>query len=186
MEKRKMMAAVVIVIAAFSIIPRIGKSTDIEQRGEELSISIGKHRLIANINGGEIQDSFLIIGQGLRHGDLYFTALLSVIPLNVTEQLNRTYGDFHKCASPGASEAQRSVKTMILYAANHNVEQKLKSIDKLTLAGKSPVIQITYMELKITSHTIKMSGEEIQVTSRDNTPSFLVKDVQLIKKDRFS
>jgi hypothetical protein len=74
---------------------------------------------------------------------------------------------------------------MILYAANHNVEQKLKSIDKLTLAGKSPVIQITYMELKITSHTIKMSGEEIQVTSRDNTPSFLVKDVQLIKKDRF-
>ena len=184
MEMWKIMAALVLVIAAIFIIPRISKSTDIEQQGNELSITVGKHQLTANIVTGELRESFLIIGRGPRSGDLYFTALLSVIPLNTAERLARTYGDFRKCASPGASEAKRSVQPMILYAANRAVEQKLKSINKLKTDGRDPVIQMTYMELMITNHKIKGIGEEIQVTSRDTFPSFFVKDIQIIEKDQ--
>ncbi len=73
---------------------------------------------------------------------------------------------------------------MILYAANRTVEQKLKSINKLKMAGRDPVIQMTYMELMITNHTIKGIGEEIQVTSHDTIPSFFVKDIQITEKDQ--
>ena len=184
MDMRKIMAVLVLVVASICIIPRISKSTDVKQQGNELSITVGKHQLTATIISGEIEESFLIVGNGPCYGDLYFTALLSVIPLNTAEQLARTYGDFRKCSSPGAYEAKKSVIPMILYAANRTVDRKLRSINKLNITDRNPVIQMTYMELNITNHTMKEFGEEIQVTSNGNCSSFLVKDIQLTEKDK--
>ena len=73
---------------------------------------------------------------------------------------------------------------MILYAANRTVDRKLRSINKLNITGRNPVIQMTFMELDITNHTMKEFGEEIQVTSVGNCSSFLVKDIQLTEKDK--
>ncbi len=181
MRMWKIIVFLILVIAAIYTIPRSGKSTDIEQRGKELSITVGKHRLTASIIGCEIRNSFLIIGESCE-GDLFFTALLSVIPLDTAERLARRYGDFRKCNSPGASEGKRSIKSMLLYAANHDVEQRLRCINKLAMAGKNPIIKMTYVELKINSHTVR--GEEIPIVYNSNMHSFLVRDVQLIEEDR--
>ncbi len=180
MKMWKLIVALILVIAAIYIIPRISKSTDIEQRGKELSITVGKHHLTAAIIGHQITNSFLIVGGST--GDLFFTANLAVIPLNTAELLARTYGDFRKCGSQGAYEAQRSVKSMLLYAANYDVERALRKINKLAVAGNNTIIQMTYVQLSIINHTIK--GQEIPIVISSNIPSFLVKDVQIIEEDR--
>jgi hypothetical protein len=180
MKAWKLIVVLVLVIAAIYIIPRSGKSTDIEQRGKELSITVGKHSLTAAIIGHQITNSFLIVGGST--GDLFFTASLAVIPLNTAERLARTYGDFRKCGSQGAYEAQRSIESMLLYAENHDAERTLRRIDKHAMAGNNTIVQMTYVQLNITNHTVR--GREISIVSSGNIPSFLVKDVQIIEKNR--
>ncbi len=178
----KIVVPLVIVVAAIYAVPRIGKSTVIEQDGNQLSIAIGKHRLTADVTSSQITDSFLVIG-GSPRGDMYFTTLLSVIPLDTAERLYRTYGDFRKCGSPGAAEGMRSVIPVLLYADNRNVERKLKKVNKLANAGKDPVIKMTFAQLNITDHKIEHSGQMVQVTSQDSTDAFLVKDVQIVQEE---
>lgn len=71
---------------------------------------------------------------------------------------------------------------MALYAASRKAERTLKKINKLALAGKDPVIKITYAAMEITDHVIEQRGEKIQVVSQDMAPSFLVTDVQLVRE----
>ena len=71
---------------------------------------------------------------------------------------------------------------MLLYAVNHGVERKLRSIDRLALANKNPVIRMTFAELHITNHTVR--GEEIPIVFNSDLRPFLVKDVQIIEEDR--
>ena len=178
----KIVVALVIIVAAIYAVPRIGKSTVIEHNGNQVSMTIGKHHLTASATSNEITDSFLVIG-GFSGGDMYFTTLLSVIPLKTAERLYRNYGDFRKCGSPGAAEGMRSVILVLLYADNYNVERKLKAVNRLANAGKDPVIKMTFVQLNITDHKIEHGDQMVQVTSQDNTDAFLVKDIQIIEKE---
>ncbi len=178
----KIVVPLVIIVAAIYAVPRIGKSTVIEQDGNQLSITIGKHRLTAAVISNQITDSFLVIG-GSPGGDMYFTTLLSVIPLDTAERLYRIYGDFRKCGSPGAAEGMRSVIPVLLYADNRNVERKLKTVNKLANAVKDPVIKMTFAQLNINDHKIEHNGQMVQVTSQDTTDAFLVKNIQIIQEE---
>ena len=178
----KIVVPLVIIVAAIYAVPRIGKSTVIEQDGNQLSITIGKHRLTAAVISNQITDSFLVIG-GSPGGDMYFTTLLSVIPLDTAERLYRIYGDFRKCGSPGAAEGMRSVIPVLLYADNRNVERKLKTVNKLANAVKDPVIKMTFAQLNINDHKIEHNGQMVQVTSQDTTDAFLVKNIQIIQDE---
>ena len=73
---------------------------------------------------------------------------------------------------------------MILYAADRGAERRLKAISRYAAAGKEPVIKMTYTEINITNHIMNYCGEEIQSDFHSNIPFFLVKDVQIIEKDR--
>lgn len=182
MKMWKLLVALVLVVAAMYFIPRSVKSTDIEQSGKNLSIKVGKHQLTAVIIGYQITDSFLVVSKASRRYDAFYTTSLSGIPLNIANQLIQRYGDFRKCSSPGAHIAQKSVKSMLLYAADRNVERKLRSIDKLALANKNPVIRMAFAELHITNHTVR--GEEIPIIFNSDLRPFLVKEVQIIEEDR--
>ena len=177
----KIVVALVLIAVAIYAVPRLGKSTTIEQNGNQVSIAIGQHRLTASTISNEITDSFLVIG-GSPETDMYFTTLLSVIPLNTAELLYRTYGNFRQCSSPGAAEGMRSVIAVLLYADNYDVERKLKKVNRLANAGKDPVIKMTFVQLDITDHQIEHGDEMLQVTSQDDTDAFLVKDIQIIQE----
>ena len=142
----KLLAVLVIVIAAIYIIPRSSKSTDIEQRGKELFITVGEYSLTATIIGHQIQESFLVAGGST--GEMFYSASLAVIPLDTANQLARKYGNFRKCKSQGAYDAMKSVKSMLLYAVNHDVERELRKINKLAVAGNNTIIQMTYEQLR--------------------------------------
>ena len=182
MKVWKIVVPLVIIVAAIYAVPRLGKSTVIEQNGNQVSIAIGEHRLTASAISNEITDSFLVIG-GSPEGDMYFTTLLSVIPLDTAEHLYQMYGDFRKCGSPGAAEGMRSVMPVLLYADNRKVERKLKTVNKLANAVKDPVIKMTFVQLNINDHKIEHNGQMIQVTSQDTTDAFLVKNIQIIQKN---
>lgn len=175
-------AAILAVAAVYFVSQRSG-ATGITQTGDDVSIAIGSHRLQATLASGEFTDSFLVIGGMRGGGELYFSALLSVIPLDTAQALAARYGDFRRCASPGATAGKNSVESMVLYAADGGVKRKLKSINKLALAGKDPIIKMTFSLLEITDHKIKQGGHEIPVQSHDIGPSLLVKEVQLIEED---
>ena len=178
----KIVVPLVIIVAAIYAVPRVGKSTVIEQDGNQLSIAIGRHRLTAAVVSSQITDSFLVVG-GSRGSDMYFTTLLSVIPLDTAERLYRTYGDFRKCSSPGAAEGMRSAIPVRLYADNRSVERKLKTVNKLANAVKNPVIEMTFVQLDINDHKIEYNDEMIQVTSQDTSDAFLVEDIQIIQEE---
>ena len=114
---------------------------------------------------------------------MYFTTLISVIPLDTAEQLARTYGDFRRCGSAGAAEGMRSTIPVFLYADNRRVERKLKKVNKLANAVKDPVIEMTFVQLDINDHEIECNGQMMQVTSEDSTDAFLVKDIQIIQEE---
>ena len=85
----KIAVPLVIIVAAIYTVPRIGKSTVVEQDGNQLSIAIGKHRLTATAVSDQITDSFLVVG-GWRGDDMYFTTLVSpyrVLCTSVTQCL---------------------------------------------------------------------------------------------------
>ena len=124
--------------------------------------------------------SFLVAGGST--GEKFYSASLGVIPIDTAERLARKYGNFRKCQSQGAYAATRSLKSMLLYAANYDVERKLGKINKLAVAGSNIIIQMTYVQLSIINHTIE--GQETPVVITSNIPSFLVKDVQIIEKNR--
>ena len=175
----KLLVVLVIVIAAIYIIPRSGKSTEIEQNGNDLSITVGKYQLTASMVGHQMKKSFLVAGGST--GDKFYSESLAVIPIDTANQLARKYGNFRKCKSQGINEAMRSVESMLLYAANHDVERTLGKINKLAVASSNTIIQMTYVQLNIINHTIK--GQETPVVITSNIPSFLVKDVQIIDKN---
>ena len=181
MKASHILVVVVLVIAAVYFVSQTGGATEIKRAGQDLSISIGRHRLEATVGDREFSDSFLVIG-GMDQGDLYFTAFLSVIPLDTAQRLAEQYGNFRRCGSPGAAAGMRSLEPMALYAANRKVERRLENINKLALAGKDPVIKMTFSLLEMKDHTIKQMGEEIRVVSQEIAPSFLVTDVQLVQE----
>jgi hypothetical protein len=155
----------------------------VTQTGDAVSITIGRHRLEGVALDPEYSDSFLTVG-GMSGGDLFFTAHLSVIELDTAEALAEQYGNFRLCSSPGASAAKRSVYDMALYAADAKVERRLKHINRLALKHKSPVFQMTFVELDITRHIIKQMGHEIDVVSHGAGPFYLVRKIELIEEDR--
>ena len=178
----KITVALVIIVVAIYAVPRLGKSTVIEHNGNQLSMTIGRHHLSASAMSNEITDSFLVVG-GSPGGEVYFTTLLSVIPLKTAERLYRTYGNFRQCDSPGAAEGMQSVIPVLLYADNRNVERKLKAVNKLANAGKDPVIKMTFVQLNITDHKIEYNGQMVPVTSQNDIDAFLVKDIQIIQEE---
>lgn len=181
MKLSHIVVAVVLAVAAVYFIAQKSGASGITQTGDDLSIAIGNHRLQATIASPEFTDSFLVIG-GMQGADLYFSTLLSVIPLDTAQALAERYGNFRLCASPGAAAGKNSIEPMVLYAASGGVKRKLKSINKRALAGKDPVIEMTFSLLDITDHKIEQGGYEIQVQSHDIGPSFLVKEVRVIRE----
>ena len=183
MNCRHILVVIILIIAAIFFKSRISKSTEIERTGNKISIISGKHKITAYVTGYEKTDSFLVFG-GSGNSDLDFTTPFSVIPLHTANLLAQRYGNFFKCASPGAPEAKRNIKSLFLYPANKDVERSIKSIDKLTMNDKNPVIKMTYVELMIADHKFKRYGEEVQFNYYGDFISCLVKDVQLIQEDR--
>lgn len=181
MKLSHVLVAVILALAAIYFVSQRGGATEITQTGNSLSIAIGQYRLQANLGGQEYQDSFLVIG-GIRQGNLYFSTLLAMIPLDTAEQLAERYGDFRQCSSPGASTAKNSVVSMALYAADGTVERTLGKINKLALDGKDPVIAMTFAPLEITDRKIEQGGEEMQMICDDDTDCYLVTDVQLLRE----
>ena len=183
MNSRHILVVIILIIAAIFFKSRISKSTEIERTGNKLLITSGKHKITASIVGYEKTDSFLVFS-GSGNSDLDFTTPFSVIPLHTADLLAQRYGNFFKCASPGASEAKRNVINLFLYPMDSAVERSLKSIDKLLKDDKDPVIKMTYVELIITDHKFKRFGEEVQFDYCGNFTSCLVKDIQLIQEDK--
>ena len=183
MNSRNILIVIILIVAGIFLKSHISKSMEIQRSGNKLSITSGKHKISASIVGSQRTESFLVFG-GSKNSDLDFAFPFSVIEFNTANRLAQRYGDFFKCASPGASEATKNIKSLFLYPENSDIERSLKSIDKLAMNDKNPVIRMTYVELMITDHIIKKYGQEVQLDYRGGFESYLVKEVQLIEEDR--
>lgn len=181
MKLSHILIVAVLAVAAIYFVAQKGSATEIEQSGNDLSITIGNHKLEATKAGPEFTDSFLLVG-GMEGSDFYFSAYLSVIPMETAEMLAQRYGNFRRCGSPGAREGMQSVEQMVLYAANGSVQRKLKKFNKLGLAGKDPVIEMTFHLLEMKGHIIEQGGHTMEVPSHDIGPSFLVTNARLIQE----
>ncbi|UCD48792.1 MAG: hypothetical protein JSW27_14805 [Phycisphaerales bacterium] len=181
MKLTHVLVVIILALAAVYFVSQRGGATEITRTGDSLSIVIGQYRLEARLEGEEFRDSFLVIG-GIRQGNLYFSTLLSVIPLDTAEQLAQRYGNFRRCSSPGARAGMDSVISMALYANDGQVERTLQKVNKLALAGKDPVIAMTFAPLEIMDRKVAHGGEEIPLTTQDDTCCYLVTEAKLVQQ----
>ena len=182
MKSTHVLVAVVLAGAAVYFVSQRGGATEIAQVGDNLEITIGDHRLQATLAGREYHDSFVVVG-GMRQGNVHFDTLLSVIPLEKAQQLAKRYGNFRRCGSAGAREAQDNILPMTLYAANGSVKRTLKKANKLGLAAKSAVIEMTFVPLKIRDHTIQHERGDVKVDLPLHFDSYLVREARIVEKD---
>jgi hypothetical protein len=181
MKLAHVLVVIVLALAAVYFVSQRGGATEITRTADSVSIAIGQYRLEAMLEGEEFRDSFLVIG-GIRQGNLYFTTLLSVIPLDTAEQLAQRYGNFRRCSSPGARAGMDSVIPMALYANDGQVERTLQKVNKLALAGEDPVVAMTFAPMQITGSKIAQGGEEIPFTIQDDTCCYLVTEAKLVRQ----
>ncbi len=181
MKLTYVLIAVVLALAGFYFVAQRGGATEITRTGDSLSIAIGQYRLEGTLEGEEIHDSFLVIG-GMQGGNLYFSTLLSMIPLETAEQLAQRYGNFRRCGSPGARAGMGSVIPMALYANSGAVERTLQKVNRLALAGKDPVITMTFAPVEITNRKVAQGDHEMEFTTQDDTGCYLVTDVKLLRQ----
>lgn len=182
MKPSYVLIAVVLLVAAVYFVSQQGGAAEITQSGNDLSIAIRDHRIQAVVDGPEFTDSFLVIGGMRNTRDLFFSTLLSVIPLDTAEALAEQYGDFRRCSSPGASAGMQSVEPMVLYATSGSVDRTLKKTNKLALAGKDPVIEMSFFLIDITQHTMVKGEHEFDIPECDIGPSFIVTSARLIRQ----
>lgn len=181
MKLTHVLVAIILALAAVYFVAQRGGATEITRTGDSLSIAIGQFRLEAVLEGEEFRDSFLVVG-GIQGGNLYFSTLLSMIPLDTAEKLAQRYGNFRRCGSPGARAGMDSVIPMALYANDGQVERTLQKVNKLALAGKDPVIAMTFAPLQITDRKIAQDGEEMPFRTQDDTCSYLVTEAKLVQQ----
>ncbi len=163
----------------FCLLP---KSAYVEQDGEQVVIQSGQNHLTARLAGKEQTASFLIVG-GSGRGIFPFTAHFSVIPMSVADRLTKEHGDFLKCNSSGALEAQRATSFMFLYAQDNAVAQILRAVDQLAKSWKYPVVEMTFSKIDVIAHTTRWIGCGIKVDSSSFQPNFLVKKIRLVEQD---
>lgn len=158
------------------------KVAHVEFKGDDVLIQSGKDRLTARVLGGERSGTFLLVG-GSGRGIFPFTAHFSVIPIPVVNQLIREHGDFLKCKSSGALEAQGAASSMFLYAQDTGAAKMLRAIDGLVMSWKYPVVEMTFVEIEVTAHTTDFFGRQIDVNSSAYRPNYIVKKVTLLKQN---
>jgi hypothetical protein len=181
MKLAHVLVVIVLALAAVYLVSQRGGATEITRTGDSVSIAIGQYRLEATLEGEEFHDSFLVIG-GIQQGNLYFSTLLSVIPLDTAEQLAQRYGNFRRCGSPGARAGMDSVISMALYANDGQAERTLQKVNKLALAGKDPVVAMTFAPMQITDRKIVQGSEEMPFTTQDDTCCYLVTEAKLVRQ----
>lgn len=182
-NSQRILVVTVLIIAGVLFKSHISKSTEIKRNGNKIFITTGKHNIEASVVGPEKTESLLVFG-GSGKSELDFTIPFSVIPIQTAEMLAKRYGNFFRCDSPGAPEAKRNIRSLFLYPENRNLERSLKSIDRLTIKDKNPVIKMSYVELMIIDHTFTRFGEEVKMDYRGGFISCLVKDIQIIQENK--
>lgn len=170
----------ILIFVCSSCLPE--KVARVEFKGDGVLIQSGKDRLTARLVGGERSGAFLLVG-GSGRGIFPFTAHFSAIPIPVVNQLIREHGDFLKCKSSGALEAQGSASSMFLYAQDTEVAKKLRAVDGLVMSWKYPVVEMTFVEIEVTAHTTDFFGRQIDVNSSAYRPNYIVKKVTLLKQN---
>jgi hypothetical protein len=181
MKLSHVIVAIVLLVATVYFVSQRSGAAGITQTGNDLSIELGNNRIQASIAGPEFTKSFLVVG-GTQGSNFPFSACISVIPMETAQSLAERYGDFRRCGSPGAAAGMSSVESMVLYASTGGAQRKLRKINSLALAGKDPVIEMTFRLLDVLDHKIVQGDHEFEVPLMDIGPSFLVRDVRLVRE----
>lgn len=99
----------------------------VRQDGNFVYIDQGFTRSTLQISPQSEEMVYLLVGEGLS-GKRHYQALLPVIPMGQVAELNKLYGDFRKCQSPGASEAKNSVRYLRVSVGNSGLHRQLKDL----------------------------------------------------------
>ena len=149
----------------------------------------GPRKLVARINGAEnqyiiedrVEQTFMLFGADPdqeKNGALA-NAWLSVISLDAARKLKKKYPDFHRCHSPGASEAQAVEASLYLLTDNGDLDGRLDDIaddfqDRMRSKGDRLCVTVTGSTLRL--HRTVQNGAEVKNVFTGGTPRFVLLD----------
>lgn len=154
-------------------------SVIVEQQDDGLIIKSGKHTIYARELGEKHTEEFLLVG-GTGRGMYPFTAHFSVIPTSRVEQIKRKSG---KGTVLAALESSDYVRSMFLYPVHQTVGKELLEADGLAMTSNYPVVRMSFVEINVTKHTVKVLGREVEEARDEFAPCYLVVHLEIVHEN---
>ncbi len=116
---------------------------------------------------GSFSDSFMVFGgHNQRMTNRVDDASMATLAMRHAELISLTYPDFHRCASPGAAQAQQLTETSNFIGASRAAKRALvKAVDlhgeRVRSSGDRTCISVSGSQLVFDSLELKETGQDL-------------------------
>ncbi len=116
---------------------------------------------------GSFSDSFMVFGgNNARMTNRVEDATMGTLAMRHAELIHQTYPDFHRCASPGAAQAQRLTETSNFIGANGSAKRTLREAvdlhgERVRGNGERTCLSMTGAQLVFESVELKQDGRDV-------------------------
>ncbi len=91
---------------------------------------------------------------------------IAALPIEQARLIHRDHPDFHRCSSPGARQAQRSIETFSLLGSSSRARRALvKAVDRheeqLRSGGDRTCLRVHGARLQVASARVRETGQEL-------------------------
>lgn len=145
---------------------------------KQVTIDSGGHHL-EGLLGETVAYQFLLKDEGVSLGTFAGDAFVTMLPLSVADELRAKYGDFFRCADPGAQQAIRNLQSAILIAGDDQTKQAITGALSLLRQSRIPAVEFIGAVLRIQKHTYL----GLEVRDQSGIPMYYLMDFSILKSD---
>lgn len=121
----------------------------------------------------------LMKDEGIAANTFSGNAFVTVLPLQTAERFRDRYGDFFTCNQPGAIEAIRSMRAIVLVTDNSEAARGITEALRLVRASRIPVVRFHGARIRVTKHT----SMSLNVVDNTGTVLYYAKNFEILKPD---
>jgi hypothetical protein len=143
-----------------------------------ISIDSGSHHIEGRLEPESIYQ-VIMKDEGVSINTFSGDAFVMVLPLKTAEQLRVQYGDFFKCNAPGAIQAIKSMRGVVLVTDSDQAKETISQAMALVKASRIPMVSFTGARIQV----MKQTSMKMNVVDNTGTLLFFVRDFKIVKPD---
>ncbi len=114
-----------------------------------------------------VSQSYMVFGgNNDQHRNGLTHALVAGLPMSHARAIHASYPDFHRCASPGASQAKRLIEDMSLIATTRAARDALIEVvnlhdERIRAGGDRTCLTLSGAQLMLDSIHLRQDGQDV-------------------------